>query len=96
MESHSQSLATQRPAGRPALPQSTQDRSEQERFAAEIARAVQRATRGSLRELRVEIDEQEGVVLHGRCSTYYCKQLAQHAAMGASLGAQLDNRIEVC
>ena len=65
-----------------------------EKFAAEIARDVQRATRGGVRDLRVEVHV-DGVEVRGRCSTYYCKQLAQHAAMRSALGAPVTNRIEV-
>ena len=53
---------------------------ESELLAASIERAVQEQTRGAIANLAVVIDE--GVVfLHGSCSTYYHKQLAQHAAM---------------
>jgi osmotically-inducible protein OsmY len=66
---------------------------EAERLAASIERAVQRSTGGGVRNLRVEIDR-GGVRLEGRCNTYYCKQLAQQAAMGLS-GDRLTNEIEV-
>jgi hypothetical protein len=36
-----------------------------------------------------------GVVLNGRCGTFYCKQLAQHAAMELLIDEELINRIEV-
>jgi len=67
---------------------------EAERLAASIERAVQRETSGGVRNLCVEISRQ-GVLLKGRCRTYYCKQLAQTAAMGVSAGDRLTNRIEV-
>jgi hypothetical protein len=35
------------------------------------------------------------VLLKGRCSTFYCKQLAQHAAMALPGGNRLVNCIEV-
>ena len=66
---------------------------EAERLAASIERAVQNSTSGGVRNLRVEIDR-GGVRLEGRCNTYYCKQLAQQAAMGLS-GERLTNEIEV-
>ena len=67
---------------------------EAERLAASIERAVQRETRGGVRNLSVEVNRQ-GVFLKGRCPTYYLKQLAQHAAMGIPGGDRLTNQIEV-
>jgi hypothetical protein len=66
---------------------------EAERLAESIERAVQRSTGGGVRGLRVEVDR-GGVRLEGRCNTYYCKQLAQQAAMVLS-GDRLTNEIEV-
>lgn len=69
--------------------------SETEVLATAIERAVQRDTGGGVRGLRVEI-QRHGIVLAGRCSTYYTKQKAQHAAMGfCGSGRQVTNRIEV-
>lgn len=65
-----------------------------ERLAASIERAVQRETHGGVRNLSVEVSRY-GVFLKGRCSTYYLKQLAQHAAMGMPGGNRLTNQIEV-
>ena len=45
-------------------------------------------------ELRVIVDG-SWVVLHGRCATYYTKQLAQHAALGVLEDEHLDNQITV-
>ena len=67
---------------------------EAEHLAASIERAVQRETSRGVRNLRVEIDG-DGVRLEGRCETFYCKQLAQHAAMCAAGDDHLTNRIEV-
>jgi hypothetical protein len=67
---------------------------EAEKLAAEIERAVWRETGGRVRNLRVEIGE-EGVLLTGRCDTYYAKQQAQHAAMRVPGGGELTNLIEV-
>ncbi len=52
------------------------------------------AGRAHVRDLRVVLVEQ-GVVLEGRATTYYAKQLAQHAAMVVSGLPVLANRIEV-
>jgi hypothetical protein len=67
---------------------------EAERLVASIEKAVQQETNGGVRDLAVEMDG-EGIVLTGRCSTFYCKQLAQHAAMAIPGGDRLVNRIEV-
>lgn len=47
-----------------------------------------------VRELKVVVDG-PWVILHGRCATYYTKQLAQHAALGVLEDEQLDNQIMV-
>ena len=67
---------------------------EAEKLAASIERAVSRETGGGVRNLRVEVSR-KGVLLTGRCSTYYTKQKAQHAAMTVRGGGPLTNRIEV-
>ena len=67
---------------------------EAERLALSIEHAVSRRTQGGVRDLRVEVD-QDGVLLRGHCETYYCKQLAQHAAMTVPGGGRLTNEIEV-
>lgn len=73
------------------IPESQQ---EAERLAASIERAVSRETGGGVRNLRVEIHDDE-VLLTGRCNTYYTKQVAQHAAMVLSGENGLTNCIEV-
>ena len=67
---------------------------EAEKLAASIERAVQRETGRGVADLTVEVGPQ-GVLLKGRCTTFYTKQLAQHAAMGISGGDRLINGIEV-
>ena len=56
---------------------------EAEELAASIERAVQQETGRGVDHLMVEVGPQ-GICLKGRCSTYYTKQLAQHAAMSIS------------
>jgi osmotically-inducible protein OsmY len=68
---------------------------EAEKLAASIEQAVWRETSGRVRNLRVEVSR-HGILLTGRCSTYYAKQMAQQAAMAFPGGAQLTNQIEVC
>ena len=67
---------------------------EAEMLAARIERAVQQQTCGRIRDLRVEVSR-EGVLLSGRCPTYYCKQLAQTAAMEMPGNFRLTNELEV-
>ncbi len=67
---------------------------EAEELAASIERAVHEETGHGVRDLAVEVDK-NGVLLRGHCETFYCKQLAQHAAMGVPGGDRLTNSIEV-
>ncbi len=67
---------------------------EAEELAASIEEAVQQETGRGVRDLSVEVNP-EGVRLTGRCETYYCKQLAQHAAMGVPGADHLINAIKV-
>ena len=65
--------------------------------AAEIVRALEARLPGRIRELRVDVREDQ-FVLHGTCSTYYVKQVAGHLAMNAMearLLARLVNEIDV-
>ncbi|RMF89628.1 MAG: BON domain-containing protein [Planctomycetota bacterium] len=68
-------------------------RAERDRLAGDIAKAILRETGGCVRHLHVEINR-DGIVISGRCPTYYMKQRAQHAAMALAPG-KLDNEIEV-
>lgn len=67
---------------------------EAEELAASIERAVQCETGRGVADLTVEVGPQ-GVMLRGRCDTYYTKQLAQHAAMRIPGGDRLVNGIVV-
>ena len=67
---------------------------EAELLVASIERAVQEETGRGVRDLRVEVRD-EGVLLRGRCNSYYTKQLAQHAAMAVPGGDAVTNEIEV-
>lgn len=66
----------------------------QETFAHMVEQLVRQRTMGQIRGLRVEVSEHE-VVLNGRTSTYYTKQLATHAALDACDHITLINDIEV-
>jgi hypothetical protein len=63
-------------------------------LSAVIHEEVRVATRGGVRDLEVRVTS-EDIRLRGRCSTYYCKQLAQQAAKNFTGGARLYNEIEV-
>ena len=67
---------------------------EAERLAASIEQAVRRETAGGVKDLHVEVGHGK-IRLEGHCETYYCKQLAQQAAMGMSGDDRLTNQIEV-
>ena len=67
---------------------------EAEELAASIEKAVQMETGRGVADLSVEVSPQ-GIHLRGRCTTYYTKQLAQHAAMNIPGGDRLINSIEV-
>lgn len=76
------------------LPRPATMTAEDEKLAARIERAVRRGTSDKVRELRVEI-AWDGIHLTGRCGTFYCKQLAQEAALALTGKRQLYNCIEV-
>jgi hypothetical protein len=71
----------------------------QTELAAKIERAIRRATRDRVRNLKVTIDG--CVTVLGRCGSFYCKQQAGQAAMAAMkieptmAAAIVDNQIEV-
>ncbi len=60
-----------------------------------VERYVRLRTGGTIRGLRVDVQDGE-VLLSGRTSTYYNKQLATHAALDAANELALTNEIEVC
>ena len=59
-----------------------------------IARSVRARTNGRIRGLSVEVDD-DCVILSGRTSTYYAKQLATHAVLDVFERFRLTNNIEV-
>ncbi len=62
---------------------------------AELESQIQCQLGGRIRDFRLIVVD-GGLMLRGRCSTYYAKQLAQHAVMEASSLPILANEIEVC
>ena len=67
----------------------------QREIAETVERYVRLRTGGTIRSLHVEVHDGE-VLLSGRTSTYYNKQLATHAALDAASEMSLTNDIEVC
>ena len=59
-----------------------------------IRERIEGRLHGRIRNLKVRAGT-DFVVLEGQCSTYYTKQLAQHAAMGILEDEQLENAIVV-
>src|SRR5262245_53429189 len=61
---------------------------------AAIRQRIEQRLRGRVRNLVVHASDTL-VTLEGQCSTFYTKQLAQHAAMGVLEEEQLENAIVV-
>ena len=68
--------------------------SERLRLAKVIQQRIEARLPGRVRNLAVQIGA-DFVVLEGECSTYYTKQLAQHAALGVLEDEHLENAIVV-
>jgi len=64
-------------------------------LAEQVEQAVQSRTGGRVRGLRVHVVD-GCVIISGRTSTYYNKQLVTHAAMEAADDALVMNEVEVC
>lgn len=73
---------------------SADQNAEQRRRLVRIKRAIRRKTSGGVQHLSVELNG-DTLVLRGSCSSFYCKQKAQHAAMDILKGETLDNQIQV-
>ncbi len=63
-------------------------------LANQIEQIIRNRTGGSVYGLQVDVNE-ESVILSGRTSTFYNKQLATLAAQSAANGRLLSNEIEV-
>jgi osmotically-inducible protein OsmY len=88
------SLAVQASSIARPVAQSDDDAAQQRRRITRIKRAIRRQTSGGIRELAVDL-EVGSVRLRGRCSSFYCKQMAQQAAMNFLPGETIVNEIEV-
>ena len=66
----------------------------QQALLVQVERMIRERTSGLIRDLRVELGNGE-IMLTGRASTYYAKQLATHAALDACDDLTLTNDIEV-
>lgn len=69
--------------------------SETSSFVDTVERVVRSRTNGMIRGLRVSMVNGE-IVISGRTSTYYTKQLATHAVRDTDKDVVLTNDIEVC
>lgn len=63
-------------------------------IAERITQSVHNRTGGTILDLRVSVQEGE-VLISGRTSTYYNKQIATHAALSLLQDVRLINNIEV-
>ena len=66
----------------------------QRRRVTRIKRAIRRKTGGAISELTIAL-ETDTLILRGHCTSFYHKQVAQHAAMDFLEGQSLLNDIEV-
>jgi hypothetical protein len=93
-----QSLANQSLVGKLASavrnPSSSEASMEERRRITRIKRVIRRHTSGGIRELAVELGA-GSVHLRGQCNSFYCKQMAQQAAMNFLPGETIVNEIEV-
>jgi hypothetical protein len=60
-----------------------------------VEREVRQRTSGRIRGLQVRVVNGQ-VVITGRTSTYYAKQLVTHAALEAAEELSVCNEVEVC
>lgn len=60
-----------------------------------VERIVSSRTSGAIRDLQVSVVSDSEIVLSGRATTYYAKQLATHAAMSAGENISISNDIQV-
>lgn len=60
-----------------------------------VEREVRNRTSGRIRGLEVRVTDGQ-VVIRGRTSTYYAKQLVSHAAMDTAEQLCVMNEVEVC
>ena len=67
---------------------------ERRALALRVKRSVRRFAGGGVKALDVEVDRKT-IRLGGRCVSFYCKQLAQQAAMRICGERQVVNDIEV-
>lgn len=66
----------------------------QRHLAVAIRQRIESRLGGRIRDLAIRV-RGETIVLEGRCSTFYTKQLAQHAALGVLEDEHLENAIVV-
>jgi len=74
--------------------ESAPDHRGEDRLSTLINRLITRRTDGKIQALQVKVHGDE-IWIRGKCSSFYAKQLAQHAAMDVAMGATLHNEIVV-
>lgn len=65
-----------------------------EHLQGQLIRTVLERVQFGIRELAIEVGS-DGIVIYGRTTTYYAKQLAQQAALELGPFERLENRIVV-
>jgi hypothetical protein len=75
-------------------PETTSPMADRRALAMRVKRSVRRQAGGGVKALDVRVDH-ETIRLGGRCVSFYCKQLAQQAAMRIRGDRQVVNDIEV-
>jgi hypothetical protein len=73
---------------------STKDETDCQDLILRILHRIETRLPGRIRQLAV-CSSKNAIVLSGRCSTYYTKQVAQHVAMGVLEYERLINNIDV-
>jgi|YNPMSStandDraft_1061717.scaffolds.fasta_scaffold02278_1 hypothetical protein len=80
MDPHDGRLLVEADTGNRFSPLLPEISAQMESFAKSIQEAVEQKTHRAIANLQVHIHANR-IILLGRCTTYYMKQLAQHAAM---------------
>jgi osmotically-inducible protein OsmY len=75
-------------------PEPMETPSDRRAFALRVKRSIRRHAGGGVKALDVQIDHRT-IRLAGRCVSFYCKQVAQQAAMRICGTRQVVNDIEV-
>ena len=94
MDQISQGLSTTTPATEVVPHSGDPIDGQAKELAQRIKRLIRRRTGGGINHLRVDVGP-ETILLTGDCTTFYCKQLAQQAAMLLRGQRRIDDRVVV-